>query len=182
MSLSYTIRTERSGDEAGIAGVHRLAFGPSEPIPALVQRLRSLNAPLPTMSFVACDANGAILGHVMMSHGWIDAPQNMIDILILSPLGVTPHAQKQGVGTALLDKATKTAMRTAAPILALEGNPAYYGPRGFEPAKSYNIRRPSLRIPEKALQIVRLPSYDPEISGSLVYRDLWWELDCVGLR
>ena len=182
MSLSYTIRPERAGDEAEIADVHRLAFGPSEPIPQLVQRLRSLNAPLPTISFVACDANGAILGHVMMSHGWIDAPQNMIDILILSPLGVTPEAQKRGVGTALLSKATETAKQTAAPILALEGNPAYYGSRGFEPAKSYNIRRPSLRIPEQALQIVRLPSYTPEIMGSLVYRDLWWELDCVGLR
>jgi len=32
------------------------------------------------------------------------------------------------------------------------------------------------------LQMKRLPSYDPSMTGTLIYRDLWWELDCVGLR
>ena len=118
----------------------------------------------------------------MLSHGWLDAPQQMIDILVLSPLGIAKAAQGNGIGTALLAHAAAAARRTPAPILFLEGNPAYYGPRGFEPSKPCGIRSPSLRIPEPALQMLRLPAYRPEMTGTLVYRDLWWELDCVGLR
>ncbi|MCD2261072.1 hypothetical protein, partial [Psychroserpens luteolus] len=90
--------------------------------------------------------------------------------------------QRKGVGTALVAHAIQEAGRTTAPILLLEGNPAFYGPRGCAPSGAYGIRRPSLRIPERALQVVRLPSYTPEMTGTLVYRELWWDLDCVGLR
>lgn len=182
MTIDFSIRPELSGDVDAICDVHRNAFGPDEPIAVLVERLRRLDAPLATLSFVACDPSDTVIGHVMMSHGWLDAPERLIDVLVLSPLGVTPAAQRQGVGTALIERAIDEAGRTVAPILILEGNPAFYGPRGFEASKPLGIRSPSLRIPERALQVVRLPSYDQAVTGSLVYRELWWELDCVGLR
>ena len=182
MTIGISIRREHPADVEPIAQVHQKAFGPDEPISALVARLRQLDAPLATVSLVAADDAGSIQGHVMLSHAWLDAPDRLIDILVLSPLGVAPDAQRKGIGTALLQKAIKEAQATSAPILILEGNPKFYGPRGFEPSKPLGIRAPSLRIPERALQVVRLPSYDKAISGSLVYRDLWWELDCVGLR
>ncbi|MGB1209671.1 MAG: GNAT family N-acetyltransferase, partial [Paracoccaceae bacterium] len=174
MSCDYTIRPERPEDAEAISKVHDLAFGPDEPIALLVKRLRTLRAPYPTLSFVACADSGGLLGHVMLSHSWLDAPERLVDVFVLSPLGVMPKAQGQGIGTALVAHAIAEAKQTPAPILFLEGDPAFYATRGFEPSKPFGIRAPSLRIPEPALQMVRLPSYDPQMRGSLVYRDLWW--------
>lgn len=182
MTLKFTLRTETPNDIDAIASVHLAAFGTDEPIPALVDRLRHLDAPLQTISLVAEDASGEIIGHLMMSHSWLDAPDRLIDILVLSPLGVQPSVQRQGVGKALIAEAITMASQTTAPILILEGSPTYYSARGFVAAATKNIRRPSLRIPEAALQMVTLPAYDPEMTGSLVYRELWWDMDCVGLR
>jgi len=182
MTTDDAIRPETPADQAAIRDLHRDAFARDTQIPPLVQRLRALDAPISTISLVAEAAGGEILGHVMLSHGWLDAPDRLIDILILSPLGVRTSAQRQGIGTALLARAVSAAESTSAPILFLEGNPAFYAPRGWKPAIPQGIRAPSLRIPERALQMIRLPRYAPGMTGTLVYRELWWDLDCVGLR
>jgi len=179
---AYAIRAEHSRDTNDIAALHRAAFGEDDPVPALVEGLRRVAAPLPTLSFVAVDPTGRIIGHVMLSHGWLDAPDRLVDVLVLSPLAVLPEAQRRGVGTALLAHAVAEAGRTAAPLLCLEGSPTYYGKRGFEPAHLYDIGAPSRRIPRAALQIVRLAAFDPAMTGTIVYRDVFWEHDCVGLR
>ena len=68
------------------------------------------------------------------------------------------------------------------PAVFLEGDPAYYRRLGFEAAGTYGFRRPSLRIPEPAFQVFRLPSFDATLSGTLVYPDAFWRTDSVGLR
>jgi putative acetyltransferase len=64
----------------------------------------------------------------------------------------------------------------------LEGDPRYYGPLGFAPAGAWGFTRPSVRIPEAAFQAVRLPAYDAGVTGALVYPDVFWRHDAVGLR
>lgn len=184
MTVDYRIRAERPEDAAAIDRLHAAAFEGDALIAPLVARLRQLEAPLPTLSLLAEAAGGQVIGHVMLSHGWLDAPDRLRDVWVLSPLGVAPEMQRQGIGSALLARAVAAAGEApgAAPLLFLEGNPAFYRPRGFAPAKTLGLRSPSLRIPEKALQVACLPGYSPELTGTLVYRDLWWELDCVGLR
>jgi len=68
------------------------------------------------------------------------------------------------------------------PLVFLEGWPAYYPRFGFEPGGRHGFRRPSLRIPESGFQVLRLPSYEPWMTGTLVYSHVFWDLDCVGLR
>lgn len=182
MTLAFRIRAELTADIPAIDEVHRAAFGQEERIPELVARLRDIEAVLPTQSFVAVTPGEAVIGHVMLSHNWLDSPKRLIDILVLSPLGVSPVAQRQGIGTALVHHAVAAASQTSAPVLMLEGSPKFYGKRGFIAANTLGIARPSQRIPEAALQMVKLPSYEPAVTGTLVYRQLWWELDCVGLR
>lgn len=182
MTNNYSIRAEIPGEADAISELHNDAFKDDAKIAALVPKIRKLEAPIATISIVAQSPLGDVLGHVMLSHSWLDAPDRLVDILVLSPLGVATAAQKQGIGTALIKRAIDEASVTTSPILILEGNPAFYGPRGFEKAKDYGIRSPSLRIPEAALQLVRLPSYKASTTGTLVYRELWWELDSVGLR
>jgi putative acetyltransferase len=39
-----------------------------------------------------------------------------------------------------------------------------------------------VRIPEASFQVLTLPSYQPWITGALVYAEAFWIFDCIGLR
>ena len=178
---SVAIRLERPDDRHQIRELHALAFGPDEPVPDLVDALRSADAPLVPHSFVATDGD-RILGHVMLSASRLDAPRRIVDVWVLSPLGVRPEAQRRGIGTRLVAHSLEAAAATGVPLVFLEGSPVYYGSRGFERASALGFRSPSLRIPDVAFQVARLPAYEPWMTGTLVYSDTFWALDCVGLR
>jgi hypothetical protein len=46
------------------------------------------------------------------------------------------------------------------PLVFLEGAPGYYSRFGFEPGAAHGFRKPSLRIPDAAFQVLRLPTYE----------------------
>lgn len=131
---------------------------------------------------VALDETGHVVGHVGLSHGWLDARQALVDVLVLSPLSVEPGHRRRGIGGALLAAAVAEGDRLGAPLVVLEGDPGYYGRRGWRPAASYGIEAPSVRIPGAACQVVTLAAHEPWMTGRIVYRDVWWEHDAVGLR
>jgi putative acetyltransferase len=60
--------------------------------------------------------------------------------------------------------------------------PPYYGKRGFQAAEAAGFRAPSLRYPDGAFQVVRLSAHEPWMTGTFVYSETFWALDCVGLR
>ena len=132
-------------------------------------------------SYVA-ELDGLVVGHVHLSWSWLDAPDRVVDVLVLSPLSVAPQVQRRGCGRALVERAITEAAALGAPLLFLEGDPAYYSRFGFEPASPLGLTAPSVRIPPPGFQVVTLPSYDPSMTGALVYADTFWALDCVGLR
>jgi putative acetyltransferase len=68
------------------------------------------------------------------------------------------------------------------PLVFLEGSPGYYPRFGFAPGGELGFRKPSLRIPDAAFQVVRLPAYQPWMTGTLVYAQVFWDHDLVGLR
>lgn len=174
MPAQHQIRAERDADHAAVDALHEAAFGDGPVIPNLVHDLRALQAPFPVVSLVAVDAQDRPQGHVMLTHAWLDTWERLVDVMVLSPLGVHPDAQGKGLGTRLIEAALAEAEALQVPIVFLEGNPRYYGPRGFKPAVARNIRRPSLRMPDGAFQMATLSAYRPEMSGSFVYRDVHW--------
>jgi putative acetyltransferase len=178
---AITIRPERPSDREHIRELHALAFGRGNQVPDLVDALRSADAALAPQSFVATDGD-RVVGHVMLSASRLDAPRRLVDVWVLSPLGVRPEAQRRGIGTRLVAHALEAAAGTGVPLVFLEGSPVYYGSRGFERASALGFRAPSLRIPDAGFQVARLPSYEPWMTGTLVYSDTFWALDCVGLR
>lgn len=123
-----------------------------------------------------------VVGHVGLSHAWLDARSELIDILVLSPLSVVPERQGTGIGAALLAAAVAQAERLGVPVVVLEGDPGYYARHGWAPASSYGIEAPSHRIPGPAFQVVALRGHEPWMTGRVVYRDVWWEHDAAGLR
>jgi putative acetyltransferase len=171
---TLTIRAETFEDQAAVDALQFRAFGNDAALPALVQDLRQQETPFPTTSLVAMRGGGPVLGHVMLSHAWLDGPTHMIDVMVLSPLGVEPAVQRQGIGTALIKAALEAAETLGAPFVMLEGNPRYYSTRGFEPAGPLGIRRPSVRIPEGAFQIAKLSGYTRAMTGTFVYKDVHW--------
>ncbi|GIF75344.1 GNAT family N-acetyltransferase [Asanoa siamensis] len=131
--MTVTVRPETADDEAAVAHVHAAAFG-DDLVPRLVDRLRERPAPLAPQGFVAV-VDGEIAGHVMNTASWLDAPRALVDVLVLSPLGVLPRHQRRGLGTLLVATAIEAADQAGAPLLFLEGDPAYYRERGFQPGE-----------------------------------------------
>jgi putative acetyltransferase len=178
--LDFVVRPEAVDDRPHVRNVHSEAFA-SDQISNLVDALRSASAPIAPMSFVAV-VDDRVIGHVMLSAGRLDAPRRLLDVLVLSPLGVLPSFQRKGVGTALVKHAIQTAEEKEQPLIFLEGSPQFYGPRGFQRASALGFRAPSLRIPDAAFQVVLLSAYEPWMTGTLIYSDPFWALGCVGLR
>ncbi|GAA5130225.1 hypothetical protein GCM10023339_60340 [Alloalcanivorax gelatiniphagus] len=126
-------------------------------------------------------ADGEVVGHVGVSHCWVDARRELVDACMLSPLSTRPDRQGSGIGTALVAAAVTAARGLGRPALFLEGSPAFYGSRGFEPASTYGIEPPSRRVPAPAFQVVPL-ALEEWMTGRVVYPEVWWRHDATGLR
>ena len=183
------IRVSAPADEPAIAEVLTTAFGAGHgPVVArLVDALRASPAWDPALSLVAESVPagagpGELTGYVAMTRNLLDAPRRLVDVLVLSPLAVRPAHQGRGIGSRLMRHALATAEARPEPLVFLEGSPDFYPRFGFAPGRDRGFRRPSLRIPEPAFMVRPLPGYEPWMTGTLVYADPFWRLDCVGLR
>lgn len=175
------IRPERVEDHEAVRDVHRRAFGDGERVPALVDALRAAPASLAPTSLVAT-VDERVVGHVMLSACRLDALPRLVDVLSLSPLGVLPEYQGRGIGTRLVANALAAADRQRVPLVFLEGDPRYYGKHGFADATKLGFRPPTLRYPPGTFQVAALSSHEEWMTGTFVYSDVFWALDCVGLR
>lgn len=177
------IREEGPEDFDDVARVHDEAFGSEGPVVVpLVAALRASLAREPGLSLVAVDDGGQVVGHVLFTRNVLDAPRRLVDVQVLSPLGVLPSAQRQGVGTALVRRGLDLLDQRDVPLVFLEGSPDYYPRFGFTGGCGHGFRRPSLRIPEAGFQVRLLKGYEPWMTGTLVYRHEFWDFDAVGLR
>jgi putative acetyltransferase len=174
------IRPETPDDFTAIRAVHDLAYADPR-VNRLVDGLRNAGDRFEPLGFVAC-IDDEVVGHVMCSWSLLDAPARLVDVATLSPLAVLPAFQRNGVATRLIERAIAAVDALDIPLLFLEGDPAFYVKRGFVPATPLGFRSPSLRIPEAAFQVMKLTAYEPWMTGTFVYAQTFWDLDCVGLR
>ncbi len=179
MSSGLVIRPEDTGDVAAIRGLVVAAFG-DEDVAALLDDLRSSAAWL-GLSFVA-ELDEEIVGHVAYTRAWVDDPAELVEVLVLSPLSIRPDHASKGIGTALVMESIEALAGRAEPLMFLEGDPGFYSRLGFVPAEPLGFRPPSPRIPARAFQVRPLPGRPGRITGALVYPDVWWRHDAVGLR
>ncbi|MDQ3716031.1 MAG: N-acetyltransferase [Actinomycetota bacterium] len=180
LARAVLCRAERPGEVAAVRDVVVRSFG--GPVVAnLVEALRVTTSWLPGLSFVA-EYDGAVIGQALFTRRVLDAPRRLVDVLVLSPVGLLPRFQGRGIGTALIRHGLDAVRQRAEPLVFLEGSPRYYPRFGFEPGEPLGFRRPSLRIPEPAFQVLKLSAYEPWMTGTLVYPQAFWDLDCVGLR
>ncbi|MFI5710575.1 GNAT family N-acetyltransferase [Kribbella sp. NPDC051620] len=174
------LREELAGDGQAVRELHLQAFGGHGGVVSdLVDSLREAGAG--SLSLVA-ERGGRVVGHVMFTSSLLDAPRRLVEVQVLSPLAVRPEFHRHGIGSALVRYGLGILAERAVPLVWLEGDPGYYSRLGFEAGGGLGFRRPSLRIPEGAFQVFRLPEYERWMTGTLVYPDTFWRHDSVGLR
>lgn len=133
------------------------------------------------LSLVA-EERDEIVGHAMFSPSLLDAPRRLVPVQVLSPIGVLPAWQNNGVGTKLIRRGLELLAERDVPLVFLEGSPTYYSRFGFQAALEHGFRKPSLRIPDAGFQVFLLPTYESWMTGTLVYSEAFWTHDLVGLR
>ena len=176
------LREELPDDKEPVREIHLRAFGDHGRVVAdLADTLRETITPTDGLSLVA-GHDGQIAGHVMFTRSLLDAPRRLVEVHVLSPLAVMPGYQKRGIGPALVRKGLKALASRAVPLVFLEGDPGYHSRFGFAPGGDLGFRKPSPRIPDGAFQAIRLPEYEPWMTGTLVYAEPFWRHNSVGLR
>jgi putative acetyltransferase len=181
------LREELPGDREPVRDIHLRAFGShgrsdhALVVADLVDSLRQSITPTAGLSLVA-ELDGRVVGHAMFTRSLLDAPRRLVEVHVLSPLAVTPDCQRRGVGSALVRQGLKALAERAVPLVFLEGDPRYYLRLGFAPGGDVGFRKPSLRIPDAAFQVIKLPGYEPWMTGTLVYAEPFWRHDLVGRR
>lgn len=141
--MPVLIRRETAADIAGIRAVTAAAFArpdASAPVEVtLLDELRTCSGWLPQLSLVATDAHDDVVGHVVCTRGHVDT----VPALALGPLSVHPDHQRRGVGRALVHSVLGAADALGEPLVALLGNPQYYGQFGFRVSTDYGITPPN---------------------------------------
>ena len=179
---SWRIREERPDDHDRVRVVQNAAFAHDEGrVGNLVDALRDGLSRSEGLSLVATD-NDIVVGHVMFTRCLLDAPQRLVDVQVLSPVGVLPALQRQGIGSMLITTGLEMLDARGVPLVFLEGSPTYYRRFGFVAGAELDFVKPSLRIPDEAFQVKLLHSYESWMTGTLVYSQIFWDLDLVGLR
>lgn len=177
------IRSASAADVAGIDAVVRAAFGAAGPAHGdqVGELWAEVRAGEHLLAERVAEVDGEVVGHVGISHCWIDARRELVAACMLSPLSTSPAHQGRGVGTALVAAAIDAARGLGRPALFLEGSPSFYSARGFLPAATYGIEAPSRRVPPPAFQVVPF-ALEEWMTGRVVYPEVWWRHDATGLR
>lgn len=157
------------------------AFEGDPQIRVLLENLHESWAWDDELSFVA-ELDGELVGQVLYTHALLDAPNRLVDVLVLSPVGVRPDQQNGGIGSRLIRESLARLAPRNEPLVFLEGSPRYYPRFGFQRASDLGFKAPSDRIPSDAFMVHRLPTYESWMTGALVYPDAFWRADAVGLR
>jgi putative acetyltransferase len=164
-----TLRPEVPADFDQIDRVVKAAFSSDEEV-ALVHAIRDGDGYIPELALVATVADGAVVGHVMVSHAFLVDGIDQQEIATLSPLAVAPDWQRKGMGSDLVRQVTMRAAELGEPAVVLEGSPDYYRRFGFEPSAPHGILidLPDW-APSEAAQVLWLSAADPQLKGVLVF-------------
>ena len=149
------VRPEELQHHDAVRGVVAAAFG-SPVEAALVDAIRESGVYVPAWSLVAV-VRDQVVGHVMVSVALVREDDVERSVANLSPLAVHPDHQRRGIGSALVRGVVPIVDAAGAPLIVLEGDPAFYSRFGFEHSVPLGI---TMRLPEwaspEAAEVLRL--------------------------
>ncbi len=148
-----TIRPETPADYPAIQDVHIRAFGNTYEVAALVALLRCTQSYDADLSLLA-EVEGQIVGHVLFNPLQLYLNGDVVQALNLSPLGVHPDFQKQGIGGQLVEAGHRVAIEKGYHTSILLGHPEYYPRFGYQTGAygSSNVIVKTESLPEIELE------------------------------
>nr|VFK59743.1 MAG: putative acetyltransferase [Candidatus Kentron sp. TUN]VFK68269.1 MAG: putative acetyltransferase [Candidatus Kentron sp. TUN] len=145
MYRTMIIRTAQDSDLDDVLSVEHAAFG-SMVEPNLVRDLLEDASAKPTLSLLAFQ-EGQAVGHILFTKAYF-ALESPLSISLLAPLAVLPQAQRQGIGTRLVEHGLQILSKSGTDLVFVLGHPEYYPRHGFRPAGVLGFDAP-YPIPEK---------------------------------
>ncbi|MHA2938579.1 GNAT family N-acetyltransferase [Vibrio sp. RC27] len=144
------IRTEAPADILAVDRLLKRTF-PTDQEAKLVMALRE-NSNL-TLALVACDDNGALIGHIMFSPVTVEGVDTHWQGL--APLAVDPEHQHQGIGKQLVTQGLEFLTDFSYPACVVLGDGDFYSQFGFQAAENIGLRCP-WDVPKGAFQFCEL--------------------------
>lgn len=165
------IRREIPEDLAAIRFVNEQAFDRVDEAD-LVDALRRNDKV--TLSLVAV-IDGRITGHALFSPMTLETENGRQPIVGLGPVAVLPEAQRQGVGSRLIETGLNLCREMRETAVIVLGHPDYYPRFGFVRASQFSIKS-SYDVPNDAFMALELVDgslngragiayYQPEFDG-----------------
>ncbi|TDB78564.1 GNAT family N-acetyltransferase [Micromonospora sp. KC723] len=158
------LRPEDPADTAPVRRVLAAAFArPDGTTPGeatLVEELRGSGAWIPELAMVA-EYGGEVVGYALLSRVHVTSDTVRWPALALGPVGVAPHRQRIGHGSAVVQAALDAATELGERLVVVLGDPAYYRRFGFGPADRLGLTSPWSGLGEPWQALV-LP---PDVSG-----------------
>jgi putative acetyltransferase len=149
--MTPTIRHETPADHEAIRHVNRLAFGQDDEA-RIVDSLRS--GGYARVSLVA-EVNSVVVGHILFSDLLILTDGGTVPALSLAPMAVLPEFQKQGIGSALVQKGLEACRNQGHRIVVVLGHSHFYPRFGFSAKLAVPLSSPfSGRDSWMALELV----------------------------
>ena len=136
--MTVRVRPAEPRDAAAIRAVHLAAF-PTAVEADLVGRL---DAGRDSVVSLAVDADGELVGHVLLSRMRVSGDGREFRALGLGPVGVIPGHQGAGLGAALIGGALAIARATGEELVFVLGEPDYYRRFGFSAAAAAPFASP----------------------------------------
>ncbi len=139
--MTVAIRPEQPADADAVRSVVVAAFA-NPAHGRLVDELRAEPSYRADRALVAVDGD-RVVGFVLVTDSPLTAEDGSTGrIATLSPVAVAPDRQGEGIGSALVDAVVARCAADGEPAVALEGDPAFYGRLGFEPAAPHGLVLP----------------------------------------
>ena len=147
------VRPETPDDIPGIREVNRLAFGQDEEAD-LVDALRDGGD---AVASLVAEEDGRIVGHILFSPVTLSGKGTDLKLAVLAPMAVMPDYQKQGIGSALVEKGLKRCESKGYQAAVVVGYPEYYPRFGFVPASRFGIKS-EYDVPDEVFMVKELVS------------------------
>ena len=141
--MEYKIRLETLEDYSKVEKMTREAFwnlyAPGCDEHYLTHIIRSHNDFIKELDYIA-EIDGNIVGSIMYTKSvLIGENQEEIEIVSFGPLCVHPDYQRQGIGTALINKTKELLIQKNIPAIIIYGDPHNYCKHGFKNGIDYSV-------------------------------------------
>ena len=159
--VMYT-REAKDLDLNDVLSIEHLAFGHDKEAD-LVRVLLSDTSAKPFLSLLAFKDNKAV-GHILFTAARLTKTQNTTSIAILAPLAIVPDAQKQGIGSMLIERGLQLLSKLGVDLVFVLGHPEYYSRYGFKPAGHLGFEAP-YPIPDEHADAWMVQALRPRVIG-----------------